>query len=207
MAQIRENYVGRKYGMLTVTEYSHSDSKGHSYWKCVCDCGNETVARGAHLKVGNIKTCGCAGSRKTHGLAGTRLYHIWYGMKARCNNPKSPSYKMYGGRGITVCDEWMGGFEPFSRWALENGYAENLSLDRIDNSKGYSPSNCRWATAREQANNTRRNRFVTSGGETLSVTEWSRRTGIKQTTLSRRIHSDKWSVEDALTKEVRHRGS
>ena len=125
----------------------------------------------------------------------SRLAHIHHGMKQRCLNSKDKLYKDYGGRGITVCAEWADsslsgihsatkGFIAFKKWALENGYADNLSLDRIDNNKGYSPEHCRWATAKEQCNNRRSNRWITYKGETKTVAQWLETLGIKKTELT-----------------------
>jgi hypothetical protein len=151
---------------------------------------------------GNVTSRGRSKGHKTHGESKTRLYGIWVHMMQRCKDANHPRYADYGGRGIDVCVEWLN-YESFSKWAHANGYAENLSIDRINNNLGYSPENCRWATARMQANNTRRTRFVTYNNETLSVSEWARKMNINQSTLSMRINKYGWSVEDALGKEVR----
>lgn len=193
--------VGNKYGKLTVDSFHHvSEKHGHSYWLCSCECGNKTVARGSHLKSGNITSCGCA--RGTHRESSTRLYHVWISMRDRCSNVNNPAYKRYGGRGIFVCGEWDSDYECFREWALNNGYSPDLSIDRRDNDGPYTPQNCRWATPREQANNTRRTRFIEYCGVTMSVSEWARHLGLNQSTLSMRINTYNWPLEKALGKKV-----
>lgn len=153
---------GEKYGRLTVLEKAES-MNGFTRWVCQCECGNLTTARGINLTSGHTKSCGCIAkeyhanqhSRRTHGLKGTRLYNAWCNMKSRCYNPKNENYYLYGERGIGVCDEWKNNFEAFAKWSFENGYKENLTIDRIDNYKGYSPDNCRWTTAKVQVQNRR----------------------------------------------------
>ena len=199
--------VGKRFGYLSVLDFSHT-YKGHSYWLCICECGGHTIVRGSHLKSGNVTSCGCRKGHITHGESGTRLYAIWNSMRKRCRDPKNREYHRYGGRGITVCAEWLCDFQSFYDWAIANGYNETAprgqcTLDRIDNDGNYEPSNCRWATAKEQANNTRRTRFIELDGERHSVTEWSRRLGINQSTISMRINKYGWSAEKALRTEVR----
>lgn len=138
-----------------------------------------------------------------HGLKHTRLYSIWNGIKIRCLNPNFIRYKDYGGRGITICDEWKNDFQAFYDWAMSNGYADNLTIDRIDNNGNYEPSNCRWVAMDVQANNSRHCRNIEFNGEVHSLSEWARITGIPRYTLNNRINQYGWSIEDALTRPNR----
>ncbi len=130
-----------------------------------------------------------------------RLYAIWSHMIDRCHNPKNPSYRNYGKRGITVCDEWKNDVNSFMEWANKNGYSDNLSIDRIDNNKGYSPDNCRWADRETQGNNKRNNIILEYHGERKTITQWSKIIGISRGTLAGRYYSG-WSVEKILTEPL-----
>jgi len=154
--------TGMKFGKLTAIEPTDKRNKsGNILWKCICDCGKTTFADAHSLKRGNTKTCGCSRkqprpNRKKYGSIGinTRLYRIWSNMKTRCTNSHSQyKYSRYGGRGISVCEEWMNDFESFKNWAVSHGYSDSLTLDRIDNDGNYGPDNCRWATMSEQCFN------------------------------------------------------
>lgn len=183
--------TGKKFGRWTVISY-----KGHSRWWCVCECGTERDENGFYLTHGITKSCGCLKRELTiersirHGLCHTRLYECWGGMQSRCYNSKKAYYKNYGGRGIKVCDEWLGenGFINFYNWAMANGYRDDLSIDRINVNGNYEPSNCRWATRTQQANNTRSNRFIEYNGEVHTIKEWSCLSGINYQTLISRIN-------------------
>ena len=135
----------------------------------------------------------------THGMRNSRLYKVWCAMKERCNNPHNKRYDRYGGRGITVCAEWVQ-FEPFYKWAKENGYEETKSIDRINNDKGYSPENCRWVTRSVQNRNYSRNHLITHNGETKCLCDWAVEYGINRSTLLLRLKSGK-TVEQALTNQ------
>ena len=167
-----EDLTGQKFGRLTAVSRYGFDEFGRQLWTCECECGNTIVAHAYSLKQGHTKSCGCLKKEKAtanlpsnqvgercpsykHGGEGTRLYNIWKGMKRRCYNEHDSSYENYGGRGITVCDEWRNDFIPFRDWALSNGYSDDLSIDRIDNDQGYGPDNCRWADRITQRANQR----------------------------------------------------
>lgn len=164
------NLTGKRYGRLVVAEFDHLQNH-KAYWKCTCDCGLTVVATGNNLRSGNTTSCGClrretARARgqmnRVHGESHdnkTRLYTIWCGMRQRCNNPNHAAYYLYGRKGVQVCEEWCN-YETFKAWALEHGYADNLTIDRIDPSKGYCPENCQWITRSE--NTARANKNHTS---------------------------------------------
>lgn len=185
MAKIKVDYTGKRFHYLTVVRFippeerdGYSHDKDTRKWLCLCDCGNYVRVRTDQLKDDRIKSCGCMAKKlsgekhKTHGQKGTRLYGIWNNMKDRCGNCNAKDYPRYGGRGITVCQDWLSDFLPFYTWAMENGYRDDLSIDRIDNDKGYSPSNCRWTTGKEQCRNRRNTVYIEYKGEVKSLPEW-----------------------------------
>lgn len=207
--------TGKHFGKLTVIcrGPDRINKSGKSVrWKCLCECGVETLVDGRHLKNGHTKSCGCekqisaqkmGKQQATHNRYPTRLYHIWNGLKMRCQNKNNDRFSAYGGRGITVCAEWAGSFETFRDWALANGYRDDLSIDRIDVNGNYCPGNCRWATIVEQNNNKRNNRFITLCGSTKTVAEWSRAVGIASGTIIARLRKG-WGEYEAVFTPLLH---
>lgn len=182
----KENDIsGQRFGRLLAIKKDHSvwDKKtrrSENYWLFRCDCGKEKVINKYSVLRGKTCSCGCFNKEKTverntkHGLFNTekRIYGCWQDMKNRCYNKNRKKYKIYGARGITVCDEWKNNFKCFYDWAKSNGYSDNLTLDRIDVNGNYCPENCRWATAKEQANNRRTNHKITINGVAKNLCEW-----------------------------------
>lgn len=203
-----KDITGERFGRLVVLKRApdHVQASGRHRvrWLCQCDCGNQTVANGDTLKAGGQVSCGCYNRERarethlTHGESETRLYSIWLAMKRRCDAPNTTHYADYGGRGICVCEEWRGSYENFRSWAVESGYDDTLSIDRVDTNGNYTPENCRWVGSVVQANNRRSNRRVTMQGETHTVTEWARILGKNPKTVFSRIYTG-WPEEKALT--------
>jgi hypothetical protein len=196
-----QDLTGMKFGRLTVIEYAGQAT--NSLWLCRCECGNEKVIKSGHFKNGSIKSCGCLNSElsklraTTHGQSGrTREYKTWQNMKSRCSNPKNNRFYIYGARGITVCNRWLHSFENFFS---DMGKCPNgMSIERVDVNGNYEHSNCKWATRIEQANNTRSNHVIKYNGEELTITEWGRKIGISQSSISGRLTRG-WPIDLAVT--------
>lgn len=171
-----KDLTGQKINSLTVIKRAEDkiqpSGRRKVQWECLCDCGNKTIVEASHLLSGHTRSCGCLKGEK-HKKAGSKIYAVWNTMRARCHNPNNTSYERYGAKGVKVCKEWAGSFTAFYNWALENGYKDGLTIDRIDNNRNYCPENCRWVTAKEQNRNKRNNHFITYKGETKCLGEWA----------------------------------
>lgn len=195
---------GQQFHYLTAIKPVGSSSSG-VVWECECKCGSVLNVPSKSLRTGNTKSCGCFKrevtvarneTNATHGMTGTPEWITWDSMIQRCTNDKHKSYSVYGGAGIKVCKKWLNSFEAF--YKDMGPRPAGKTLDRIDNNKGYKPGNCRWATAKEQANNRHNNVKLTANGVTDTVANWARKTGIGPKTIAYRIKNG-WSVEQALT--------
>ena len=198
------NLLGQKFGKLTVIkELDERSKRGMVMWLCQCDCGNYVKHTCNDLRSGKSKSCGCSQNmgHPTHGKCDTRIYEIWASMKKRCLNKNCQSYDNYGGRGIIICDEWLK-FENFYTWAIENGYNDNLTLDRVNNNLGYNPNNCRWANRYTQANNKRNNVLITYNGKTQTLPQWCRELNLPYATIWDRVQKG-WTDEEILTTPIK----
>lgn len=199
--------TGQKYGRLLVIKYLYTNKRKKAVWLCKCECGKYIEVPSDNLAIGNTKSCGClkheiainhySNLNKQHRMKGTKIYSKWLWMKARCYKEHTHGYKNYGGRGIKVCDEWLHNFKNFYDWAINNGYSDDLTIERIDTNGDYEPSNCKWITNLEQQNNKRNNRFIEYKGEKHTIAEWSRITGINKNTILDRLNNN-WDTAEIL---------
>jgi hypothetical protein len=205
--------TGQKFGRLTVLGLDRVESK-KTYWKCMCECNNEISVRSDQLRRSWTKSCGCLQrdvTKKTakyinykHGESKTRLYGIWTNMKSRCYREHDDWYSEYGGRGITICNEWINDYVVFRNWALSHGYMNNLTIDRKDVNGNYEPNNCRWATLKEQANNTRYNHLMSYNGKTQTMSQWADELGIGFGALMARSRRN-WTDEQIITTPLKEK--
>ena len=195
---------GQRFGMWTVLKLFEKKKEG-TYWTCQCDCGNVSNVHGGNLVAGRSKNCGCQKGKQValrcakHNGSRTRLYSIYNGIKARCFNKNNPAFYRYGGRGITMCEEWRNSFDSFKKWSYDNGYDEKLSIDRIDVDGNYEPNNCRWATPKEQGNNTRKNISFQIENQKVNLSQLCNEANMKYSTVYYRIKHG-LSIKDALDK-------
>lgn len=198
--------TGQRFGRLTVLKLDHVERK--SYWLCKCECEKEIIVTSSSLRSGHTKSCGCLHddlsrerlikTNETHGESNTRLYKIWSDIKKRCYRKTFWAYDRYGGRGITLCKEWHD-YLIFRDWCMNNGYAENLTIDRVDNDGNYEPNNCRWVDRKIQANNRNNTKMITYNGDTKTIAQWAETIGINYRTLYTRIFTYNIPLEEALT--------
>lgn len=210
----RECLGGDRFGRLLVVSEAPRRSDNVRRVIVRCDCGKEKDVSTLNLLSGGTQSCGClhsetsrirglatwGKSRRKHGLGNHPLGSVYYKMRDRCSNPKNRAWKNYGGRGITLCDEWRESLEPFIEWAKENGHASGLHLDRIDNNGPYAPWNCRWVTPKVNARNKRNNRFIEAFGERKTAVEWAEdpRCRCDDRLIRQRIDQTGWDAERAI---------
>lgn len=198
-----KDLTGQKFGRWLVLYRVNNTKDRRVYWLCKCDCGNLKEVQGYSLLHGCSKSCGCLvkDTNTKHGKTHSRLYNAWRNIKQRCYDHKNKRYKYYGERGIKMCDEWLHDFEAFYKWATNNGYKDNLQIDRIDVDGNYEPNNCRWTNIKMQQRNKTNNRLVTINGVTKCLSEWCDILNLKYGTISMRLRRG-WSVKRALELEV-----
>ena len=185
------NLIGTRYGKLTILARAANQGK-KVRWLCKCDCGNQTIVQSGHLKKGSIKSCGCVGA---HGMSDSRTYHSWRSMRQRCHDANHRSYKDYGGRGITICDQW----NSFHGFLADMGERpDDTTLDRIDFNGNYEPSNCRWATDSVQRNNKRTSHFIEYAGEKKTISQWADDLEINMHSLYSRLGYNDFNMERVL---------
>lgn len=206
-----KNEVGNRYGRLTAIALSHKTRYG-CQWLCKCDCGKEVVVGGVQLRNGRKRSCGCLEKERLRTFnekmkanakykKRSKIYQAWANMKQRCFNKNALEYNSYGGRGITVCDDWVKSSESFEKWALENGYADGLTLDRIDVDGNYEPSNCRWIDQRRQLRNKRDTIYVEYNGEKRPLIDLCEELGVSYSRAIWRIKNGKTDVTEMLSRE------
>lgn len=201
-----ENLSGQRFGRLVALEELGRKSPGIYLYKCRCDCGNEVILPSTRLKNGGVKSCGCLHKEqliernKNNRIYNTeypRLLQIWRAMKHRCENNRDTAYKYYGGKGIKVCKDWNR-FDAFQSWSLENGYSDNLTIDRKNSEEDYSPDNCQWVDMVSQNNNKCNNKYLEYKGRTQTLAEWCRELDLVYSRVKARINVCGWSVEEAF---------
>lgn len=208
MAKKLEIKQGDKFGKWTILEEVAPkiiSNKPRRVFKCKCECGNIGEVQLACLRNGHSTSCGCVQKRKVsetmfkHGLSDKHpLYSIWKNMKKRCNNPKASEYENYGGRGISVCENWSNKFQDFYNWAITNGWSEDLTIDRIDNDGNYCPENCRWSTFKTQMNNMTKNHYVQYNDSLYTLSTLAEHLNIPYNVVRYRISNCKWNVEKLI---------
>ena len=210
MRKLANDLTGKKFGKLEVIGV-HDTGSRKTYYVCQCDCGNVKVVRADALISGATKSCGCIkkeqdkanlAANHSHKMSGTRIYETWQDMKRRCYNKQNARYDRYGGRGITVCDEWLNNFQSFYDWAISNGYSDDLTIDRIDNDGNYEPSNCRWSTVKEQCNNRSSNINITIGNATKSLMSWCEIFNVDYKKVHARYHRNGYESIDRLFNDI-----
>lgn len=201
-----QDLTGMKFGRLTVISRAENGKNWKVRWNCHCDCGNDVTVYASHLMNGHTQSCGCYNKdiirsrnkeNRKYKYCNTRIYDCWKDMLRRCYNNDDEKYHTYYEKGITVCEEWHD-FKIFQEWALNNGYQDNLTIDRIDNNGNYCPENCRWTTLKIQANNTSRNRKIEYQGEIKTLAQWCDQFNLPYKIIENRINRYNWAINEAF---------
>lgn len=192
-----QDLTGLKFGLFSVIKRGIDriplSGKRVTMWICKCDCGNLVSVKADSLKTSHSVSCGCR--KIKHGFSHKeRLYDTWLNMKRRCYSQTNKRFHQYGGRGIIVCDEWKDDYLSFREWAINSGYEDDLTIDRINVNGNYEPSNCQWATSREQANNTTRNKVIEYKGNSMTMSQWASKLGMSYGTINHRVQRG-WNIE------------
>lgn len=197
-----KDHSGKVFGRWKVVDFSHVGTRKEAFWNCVCECGTKRAVKAGSLTSGKSLSCGCYHKERvtTHGDTGLPTFKSWESMKQRCTNPKAPDYPRYGGRGITICDEWINSYDTFVKDMGQR--PKGRSLDRIDVNGNYEPSNCRWATNRQQQNNKKNSPRLKHNGSIKTVGDWSKESGIPAKVILWRIAHD-WDAGKAIYTPVR----
>jgi hypothetical protein len=208
--------TGKRFGKLVVLGLDDRGTR-KTYWVCQCDCGKVKSVRSDALQCGAIRSCGCLKKEQdrinltanhSHKQSNTRIYRIWQGVKKRCESQSDARYMRYGGRGIKVCEEWKNSFETFFEWALNNGYTDSLTIDRIDNNGNYCPENCRWVDIKTQCNNRESNIKIKIGNTTKSLLEWCEIFNVDYSAVNERYNRNGFiSVNDLFNNVGQYRGN
>ena len=197
-----DNNIGKKFGKWTVISFSYKDNYNHPFYKCKCECGCVKDVDIYRLKYGHSLACArCRYDEKIVPSYIKRLRRIYYNIKQRCYNPKFPKFNDYGGRDISVCDEWKNNIDSFIKWALENGYKDEFSIDRINNDGNYCPENCRWADNETQANNKRTNHYIIYKGKKYTVTTFCKAFNLNRDIINQRINRYGYTNPELLLKK------
>lgn len=205
-----QDIVSSQYGRLTVQKLAYKKNR-RLYYTCLCECGRQVDIRKDQLTRGITKSCGClqkdvaketmAANMTKHGLSDHPLNKVLNSMKQRCYNENDKGFKYYGGRGISICNEWLNDFKAFYNWAIENGYKSGLSIDRIDVNDNYTPKNCRFVSMEIQNVNKKSNVFIEYKGETRTLSEWCEKLNLKYSTTYMRLNRG-WNIEKAFLKKL-----
>lgn len=197
--------TGKSFGRYVVLLREKNTPNGRTRWLCRCSCGTEKIVVGSDLTSGHTKSCGCLNLENVrkmhvkHGKTRTKVYNTWLNMKRRCYDKTNIGFRLYGERGISVCERWLESFENFYA-DMGDPPSSKHSLDRQNNNGNYEPNNCKWVTGSEQNNNTRVNRLITFNGQTKTVAQWAEHAGIKMATMH--VRFNRWSISDAINKPL-----